>query len=229
MFCTFTNVFNEGVFMKKTMLALLVCALFLGVSVAKAEYEAMHKLSIDVTSGSFYSDTNTFSITSDSDKTFSFKVGYEFVDPSVEQDLGDSNSAFPLEINFDKEIFTLVTNVLATQSLVPTFPQERDYGAYVPWNDMYGNLFGGSADLIELTFTLNDDISLDKLTSTEITFSLLPTYSLIEYFGLDAQPITVMIGEVPKTATPEPGTMALLSIALTTLPFVRRRFRASSN
>ena len=214
--------------MKKTMLALLVCALFLSVSVAKAEYLAMHKLSIDSTSGSFDSDINTFSIMSDSDKTFSFKVGYEFWDPSVEQDLGDSNSAFPLSINFDKEIFTLVANVLATQSLVPTFPAERDYGIYVPWNDMNGNLFGGSVDLIELTFTLNDGISLDKLTSTEITFSLLPTYSLIEYFGLDTQPINVEIGVI-RSATPEPGTIALLGIALTTLPFVRRRFRAASN
>lgn len=219
--------------MRRNMLIMLVCALFLSafVSVSQADYYALHQLSIEPTSGTFDSKTNTFTVGADFGKTFSFNLRYEFLDLSNEQDLADVNNAFPLDINYDEDILTVASTPIYSKNLVSE-PYSSEKGIIVPWNNAFGSWYEGDGigNLVALTFTLNDDDSLKNPFSTEITFSLF-NYSLEKEFGLDAQPITVKIvpDDSDTPVVPEPSTILILGIALTTLPFVRKRFRSGSN
>ncbi len=212
--------------MKKTKWLMLLCALFLCVSVAKAEPMKAHKITVESNSSIFDSITNTFTLTPESDRTFSFSVAYEFLDPSEWEYL----TSLQLRIGFDDTILNYVgTQSYYSDNLVGGLPPtlvQLDSGPVVRtgWNRAFGNVFGGSSFdgylLKGVTFELRDDISLEELFSTNITFTLSNPGGV----GIYPEPlITVTFDPGDEAATPEPATLLMLGLGAIGAGFAARR------
>ena len=209
--------------MKKNMLLSLVCALLLCASVVKADdYYAIHELS---------ASSDTFWITKEIDRTFSFTVGY--VLNNLLESMEDFNFELPLNISFDKDLFTAVIAPIHSRNLLPgDGTWETADGNFIGWNNGGGNFYEGG-DLFMATFTLKDSVSLDvPLTSTEITFGLGSNFSLPDIFGFDAPSVTVWYGTIydngggdddDRSDTPEPATLLILGISAVGAGFAARR------
>ena len=164
---------------------MLVCALFLGVSVVKAEFEAMHKLSISPGFGTFDPYITTFSIMSNPGTTFSFFVDYELRDLSIWQDMDDYNKFFPLYIDFDTTIFDVKWDEVKQEKLSYGAPWRTPEGMYVSWNNTdSGSWNPGGGSIIELTFTLKDNDSLAEFFSTFPIYTESVAYKWANYPAL---------------------------------------------
>ena len=206
-------------FVASFVLGMAVVCFSTVASVAKADYLAMHELSVGSASSNFDFDTNTFWVSEDT-KEFFFTIGYQFSNLG-EENAGPKNTQFPLLINYDKDIFHATSIALYQSGLNFGSVMEMDYGFLASWSSLMGNLFNGQASLLSVTLTLNDDVLLEDIFSTAITLSLRNGYPNENIFGFDA--LTIRFSDGSTNPAPEPGTLAVLGLGFAGLAVVRRR------
>ena len=214
--------------MKKTVLVSLVCALFLCVSIAGAQEFGVHTLSASSELGSYKNTPNTFWIENVSDKTFSLTVAYQFLTPNgdpVSQRFTDNQLNFNLL--FDPSFLTFKgVEDFYQGAMFYDVMLDGEGKVYAGWGGFAQPwMAAGSGNLFQLTFELNDGITLDALSSTEIAFAV-GGYSNDTTTGFYApSPITVWIGQdgTPPPTTPEPATLLILSLGAIGAGFAARR------